>query len=138
MDSFYWENQFCHTLPYQKLEFPAAISVGKQMQEEWQFLHASTWTSGGSSQNFVKVIDRRIFEISASPEYFSKPKQAFWGSWNRYGDVLQKIHRRIFLWTLPSKSQLSQKPCFSSKKFSGEAVISNILLSLTITLIFFR
>ena len=34
---FYFSEQ-----PYQKLEFPAAISVGKQMQEEWQFLHAFT------------------------------------------------------------------------------------------------
>ena len=28
----------------------------------------------------IKVIDRRIFEVTASPEYFSKPKQASWGS----------------------------------------------------------
>ena len=28
----------------------------------------------------IKVIDKIIFEITASPENFSEPKQAFWGS----------------------------------------------------------
>ena len=41
----------------------------------------------------IKVIDRRIFEITASPENFSRPKQAFWDSWN--------FHGRIILRTLP-------------------------------------
>ena len=39
------------------------------------------------NQGFKIIVNnRKIFGITASPKYFSKPKQAFWGG------ALQKIH----------------------------------------------
>ena len=45
---------------------------------------------------------------------------------------IEKFIGEFFYEHCHKKSQLSQIPCFGLKKFSGEAVILNILLSLTI------
>ena len=71
----------------------------------------------------TKVIDSRIFKITASPENFSKPKQAFWAIKIFMVVFFEKItgefiyeHRYINL-SCPDKAY------FSLQKFSGEAVI---------------